>query len=59
MNTIYKFSHYCNSKHLESIKSSHPSSAFWVAGDMNLPDIDWQDNCIDGISTLWRLIRYS
>ena len=36
----------CNS--LESIKSSHPNSVFWVAGDVNLPDINWQDNCIEG-----------
>ena len=35
-------------KHLEFIKNSHPNSAFWVAGDVNLPDINWQDNCIEG-----------
>ena len=23
-------------------------SAFWVAEDVNLPDINWQDKCIEG-----------
>jgi len=36
----------CN--HLESIKSSHPNSAIWISGDINLPDINWEDNCVDG-----------
>ena len=35
-------------KHLEFIKNSHPNSAFWLAGDVNLPDINWIDNCIEG-----------
>ena len=35
-------------KHLEFIKNSHPNSAFWVARDVNLPDVNWVDNCIEG-----------
>ena len=27
-------------KHLEFFKNSQPNSAFWVAGDVNLPDIN-------------------
>ena len=36
----------CN--HLEAIKSNHPNSAMWVSGDINLPDINWEDNCVKG-----------
>ena len=36
----------CN--HLESIKSNHPNSAIWLSGDINLPDINWEDNYVDG-----------
>lgn len=36
----------CN--HLESIKYNHPNSAIWLSGDINLPDINWGDNYVDG-----------
>ena len=36
----------CN--HLESIKSNHPNSEIWISGDNNLPDINWEDNCVEG-----------
>lgn len=35
-------------KHLGSIKTKHPNSAIWIAGDINLPDINWQDNYVEG-----------
>ena len=35
-------------EYLESIRASHPNSALWIAGDVNLPDINWQDNCVEG-----------
>ena len=36
----------CN--HLEFIKNNHPNLAIWIAGDIKLPDINWQDNCVEG-----------
>ena len=36
----------CNQ--LETIIKSHPNSAIWLSGDLNLPDINWCDNCVDG-----------
>ena len=32
---------------LESIRHSYPDSALWIAGDVNLPDIDWVNNTIN------------
>ena len=34
--------------HLEIIKNNHPTSAIWLSGDLNLPDINWEDGCVDG-----------
>ena len=36
----------CNQ--LETIIKSHPNSVIWLSGDLNLPDINWCDNCVDG-----------
>jgi len=35
-------------QHLECIRCNYPDSALWIAGDVNLPDIDWSDNSIKG-----------
>ena len=42
--------HYLNDlcDQLTGIVSSHPNSIFWVAGDINLPDIVWSDHSING-----------
>ena len=32
---------------LETIRQNHPDSALWIAGDVNLPDIDWTNNSIN------------
>jgi len=42
--------HYLNDlcKHLESIKQSHPNAVLWIGGDINLPDINWEDNFVEG-----------
>jgi len=34
--------------HLETIKSNHPNSTIWLSGDLNLSDINWEGNCVDG-----------
>jgi len=31
---------------LDSIIASHPSSTIWIAGDVNLPDINWSNHCV-------------
>ena len=40
---------------LERIKRSHPNSAIWISGDINLPDINWSDNFVDGHSYSLRI----
>ena len=40
---------------LECIKRSHPISAIWISGDINLPDIHWSDNFVDGHSYSLRI----
>ena len=40
---------------LESIKKSHPNSAIWISGDINLPDINWSDNFVHGHSYSLRI----
>jgi len=34
-------------KQLESIKRNYPDSTLWIAGDLNLPDINWEDNLVE------------
>ena len=34
----------------ESLCSTHPDSPIWIAGDMNLPNIDWESFCITNSS---------
>ena len=31
---------------MERICHSHPSTVIWLAGDLNLPDINWETNSI-------------
>jgi len=38
----------CNQ--LNQIHLDYPNSALWIAGDTNLPDIDWSNSCITGHS---------
>jgi len=33
---------------LDATISSHPSSTIWIAGDVNLPDINWSSHCVTG-----------
>ena len=33
---------------LDSIINGHPSSTVWIAGDVNLPDINWSSHCVTG-----------
>ena len=33
---------------LDSIINGHPSSTVWIAGDVNLPDINWSSHCVAG-----------
>jgi len=40
---------------LECIKRSHPNSAIWISGDINLPDINRSDNFVDGHSYSLRI----
>ena len=35
-------------KSLENIILSFPNDIIWIAGDFNLPDIDWNISCIAG-----------
>ena len=35
---------------IEMIKTKFPNSALWIAGDVNLPDINWSNNYISGHS---------
>ena len=35
-------------KQLESIKRNHSDATLWIAGDINLPDINWEDNFVEG-----------
>ena len=43
----------CNQ--LSQICSNHPNSALWIAGDINLPDIDWPNTFVSGHSHSLRL----
>ena len=38
------------SNQLSQIHSDHPSSALWIAGNINLPDINWLNISISGHS---------
>ena len=40
---------------LSQIRSNHPNSALWIAGDINLPDIDWPNTFVSGHSHSLRL----
>ena len=33
---------------LATIQAQYPNSALWIAGDINLPDINWVNNCTTG-----------
>ena len=33
---------------LANIATNHPNSPIWIAGDINLPDVNWERNCISG-----------
>ena len=35
---------------LATIQAQYPNSALWIAGDINLPDINWVNNCTTGHS---------
>ena len=35
---------------IRSLYQSHPRSTIWIAGDANLPDIDWEKNTVNGHS---------
>ena len=35
---------------IRSLYQSHPISTIWIAGDANLPDIDWEKNTVNGHS---------
>ena len=36
------------SNQLSQIHSDHPSSALWISGDINLPDINWSNSSVSG-----------
>ena len=35
---------------LYELSNRYPSNTLWIAGDVNLPDIDWENDCIKGNS---------
>ena len=43
------------SNQLSQIHSDHPSSALWIVGDINLPDINWSNSSVSGHSYSLRL----
>ena len=43
------------SNQLSQIHSDHPSSALWIGGDINLPDINWLNSSVSGHSHSLRL----
>ena len=43
------------SNQLSQIHSDHPSSALWIGGDINLPDINWSNSSVSGHSYSLRL----
>ena len=33
---------------LADIAKNHPNSPIWIAGDINLPNVNWERSCISG-----------
>ena len=44
-----------SSNQLNQIHLDHPSSALWIGGDINLPDINWSNSSVSGHSYSLRL----
>ena len=37
---------------LEGLVNKHPNTQIWIAGDLNLPNINWNNNSVEGHSPL-------
>ena len=35
---------------LEGLVNEHPNTQIWIAGDLNFPNINWNNNSVEGFS---------